>query len=139
MRRRRSGAVAVEFALTLPLLFTLVVAVVDYGWFFVRQAAVVDAARDAVRMGVTAVRDEDPRLVAEAALARVLADAGMPCDLDCTLDAEIATTGGYLLLRVDVSRPYDPVVGLLPVPALTEAASEMLLEEQDLSFYGLAP
>lgn len=49
--RVRRGANAVEFALIMPLLVTLLGGVVDYGWFFWREALATNALREGVRAG----------------------------------------------------------------------------------------
>lgn len=135
MRRHRLGSVAVEFALTLPLLLVLLAAVIDYGWYFFVQGAVLNAAKDAVRMGVVAHQSEPPGPLAELVMNDVLIDAGLPCDGVCTVTAAIVTMEGYRLLEVEVARPFDPIVGLVPTPANNAVAYRMLLEEQDTGYY----
>lgn len=49
--RNRRGANVVEFALLLPILVTLVSGLVDYGWYFWREALLVNGLREAVRAG----------------------------------------------------------------------------------------
>ena len=61
---RRSGATAVEFALTLPVLVLTTGAVFDYGLFTYRQNTLAHALRDAVRIGIMGdpnVDSSDPK------------------------------------------------------------------------------
>ena len=48
-RRSERGAAAVEFALVLPILLTIVFGIVQYGWYFYSVQAGSDVARDAAR------------------------------------------------------------------------------------------
>jgi Flp pilus assembly protein TadG len=49
--RRQRGAVAVEFALVLPLLMLLVLAGIDWGYFFFVSQVAANAAREGARAG----------------------------------------------------------------------------------------
>ena len=48
-RRGERGAAAVEFALVLPILLTLVFGIVEFGWAFGQQVSLGNAAREAAR------------------------------------------------------------------------------------------
>jgi hypothetical protein len=50
-RRRERGAVAVEFALVLPILLLLVLGGIDWGYFFFAGEVAANAAREAARTG----------------------------------------------------------------------------------------
>lgn len=50
-RDRSRGAAAVEFALVLPLLLTLVLGTIDWGWYFFVDQVVTNAAREGARAG----------------------------------------------------------------------------------------
>ncbi|MEO3934078.1 TadE/TadG family type IV pilus assembly protein [Micrococcaceae bacterium Sec7.4] len=50
---RQRGAAAVEFALIVPLLLSLVLGVVDFGIAFGQNISIQGAAREAARQGVT--------------------------------------------------------------------------------------
>lgn len=49
LRRAESGAVAVEFALILPVLLVLVLGIIQYGMYFYARQGGSDIARDAAR------------------------------------------------------------------------------------------
>lgn len=59
MRRQagEDGAVAVEFALLLPLLLALIFGIIEFGFIFNTQIALTQAAREGVR--VEALRTDD--------------------------------------------------------------------------------
>src|SRR6185295_19404442 len=52
--RRTGGLAILETALILPLLFVLVMGVIEYGWLFFKNQQVSAAARTACRFGITA-------------------------------------------------------------------------------------
>ncbi|MDD1476829.1 TadE/TadG family type IV pilus assembly protein [Arthrobacter sp. H16F315] len=66
---RQRGAAAVEFALIVPLLLSLVFGVIDYGAAFAQTINLQGAAREAARQGVT-----QGDVIASASRARGLLD-----------------------------------------------------------------
>lgn len=48
---RRRGANAIEFALIAPMLLVMLAGTLDYGWYFWREAMLVNGLREAVRAG----------------------------------------------------------------------------------------
>lgn len=50
-RRSRRGANAIEFALVSPLLIAMLAGIVDYGWYFWREALIINGLRESVRSG----------------------------------------------------------------------------------------
>ena len=51
-RRREDGAVAVEFALVLPILVFLLFGIINFGAIFAQNLALGNGARQAARLGV---------------------------------------------------------------------------------------
>ncbi len=74
------GAAAVEFALVVPLLLTLLFGIIEFGAAYNAQILVTNAAREAVRaanVAEAAVSTEDRRSAAEAAASAALAPIGV--------------------------------------------------------------
>ncbi len=135
-RTSRRGASAIEFALTTPVLAGMVVGVLDFGWFFVQQSAVVTVVRDGVRMGVTA-EDGDATVATSTAQSFIeseLASRSVACSdaTGCTIDVEVDTTGAYDVLTATVTAEFQPLAGMpgIPLPASISSSFTMLMEEQ---------
>lgn len=94
-RRYEHGAVAVEFALVLPLLVLLLVGILDYGVWYADSLTVKHGAYEAARWGTTAAGEPAP------------ADCGLP-DQDlvhktvCVARDRSTTAGGPVLVAVAV-------------------------------------
>lgn len=111
MKRRHSqrGASAVEFALILPLLLSVIFAIIDFGWWFFTDMHVTNAARDGARRG--AVTDGTNTAVAEARVNEALGQSGL------TGSAGVeATCDGDDTIKVVVDYPWTPLVGFLFLP-----------------------
>lgn len=122
-RRFRRGSQAVEFALVLPVLVGMLLALVDYGWFFLRQALVVNAVREAMRFGsiqspdaADAEGDCSPctsgtaeQIVATLATYDIIIDA---TEVTPTIIAVESTCA----LSLTPTIPFDPMVGFVPTP-----------------------
>jgi Flp pilus assembly protein TadG len=101
----------VEFAIVLPVFLMLVLGAIDWGWFFVVQDAVSNAAREGARAavvggsGVGATR-------ATNVLSSMLpaAEAGA-----CTTD-QTAVSSGW---RVDATCPVGSLSGVTRIPPFT--------------------
>jgi Flp pilus assembly protein TadG len=65
---RDRGAVAVEFALVLPLLLVIVFGVIDFGRAFNAQVTITQAAREGGRLAALGQPDVEARTQAAAAL-----------------------------------------------------------------------
>jgi Flp pilus assembly protein TadG len=114
---RRRGAAAVEFALCLPPIVLIVGAIIDLSSFLTLQQVVSRAARDGARVGSTVIEgatatgvEIEADAMAQADL--LLTEAGLPCDADCSITAEWVDVDGVMYVRVAISYPYDPFVGL---------------------------
>lgn len=56
-RQRRRGAAAVEMAVVMPVLFTLVFGIIEFGWMLAVQNTLVHAAREGTRVGALVGHD----------------------------------------------------------------------------------
>jgi Flp pilus assembly protein TadG len=128
-RSRQSGAAAVEFALVFPLLLTLVMAAIDWGWFFFIDQVVTNCAREGARAGTLL----PPRPTSTAAQAEAAAEqAGLDFlqRVHFTpqgVDAKYTTVGGSDAIQVTVTYPIGSLTGLLSnlMPANGHATAVM--------------
>ena len=127
--RSRRGSNAVEFALILPILITLLAGIVEWGWTLNQQMMVVQAAREGARAGVSTPRDDDPETAAQARVVQSLNDMGLN---GSAATVTVTIVGAYPdeLLQVNLALPHQPIIGLVPIPVDLKAALTMRLEEQ---------
>lgn len=130
----RRGGAALEFALVLPILLSLTVGVIDFGYYFQSNGRVVSAVREGTRLGVTYATDDSPT-AADAATARVneiLTGYGFDTAL-VTVTTEYIGAAPDEMLKVTVVLPFDPLIGLVRVglPGNLIGSMTMLLEQQD--------
>jgi Flp pilus assembly protein TadG len=129
----RRGSQAVEFALTLPIIFVILSGILDYGWYFSQSIAVVQATRDGTR---GAVRDEvgcaASEATAEADVAARITAAGVPGtpSVDATVIATGGATGTEDALVVVSTVAFAPLWGLVPTPANMGATVTFRNEDQ---------
>jgi len=128
-RNRQRGVAAVEFALVLPLLLTLVMGAIDWGWFFFIDQVVTNCAREGARAGTVLA----PPPTSTAAKAQ---DAAQQASLDFLERAHFArqgvvasftTVGGTDAISVTVTYPAGSLTGLLSnvMPANARATAVM--------------
>ena len=127
--RSRRGSNAVEFALILPILITLLAGIVEWGWTLNQQMMVLQAAREGARAGVSTPRDDDPETAAQARVVQSLNDMGLN---GSAATVTVSIVGAYPdeLLQVNLALPHQPIIGLVPMPVDLKAALTMRLEEQ---------
>jgi Flp pilus assembly protein TadG len=128
-RHGQRGAAAVEFALVLPLLLTLVLAAIDWGWFFFIDQVVTNCAREGARAGTllpprptsTGAQAEDA--AKQASLAFLQRVHFTPQGVDATY----TTVGGSDAIQVTVTYPVGSLTGLLSnlMPVNTHATAVM--------------
>jgi hypothetical protein len=104
----------VEFALTLPVMLLVVMGIVELSLLMHRVHQVTRAARDACRLGAGVLEGTDPtgdeiELAAEDQALAILAAQAVDCGGGCDVDATWFENDGWMLLRVDIEVPYDPV------------------------------
>jgi Flp pilus assembly protein TadG len=128
-RRRQSGAAAVEFALVLPLLLTLVLAAIDWGWYFFIDQVVTNCAREGARAG-TVLPPPPTSTAAQGTAAATAASNAFFTKVNFTPKGVVAsytTVGGTDAIQVTVTYPVGSLTGLLSnvMPANAKATSVM--------------
>ena len=119
----RRGSAAVEFALVMPVLMAILMGIIDYGWFYLKESLVADALRVGVRAGsLQAPADEDASgacstcaTLAAAVAAAELATHGVvvdPSEVTPTVEA----ISGTCALVLEPTIPHRAMLGLVPVP-----------------------
>ncbi len=127
--RNQRGAVAVEFALIVPVLLLLVLGILEFGFGYHAWDATQNAAREGARLGaVSPDRDE--------IIARVRGTTSFLDQSKLTVSVDCGLTGGTFapcsgnaadwdegdIVRVTVEYTYD---FLTPLPAFTGMGSQM--------------
>lgn len=122
---QRKGASAIEFALWLPVITTILSGSLDLGWCLWSRQLAVSAAREGARAGSRVTRDltqnlppdaDDIETTAETQARSVLIAQGTGCGTDCVVTATwfTDTLSGFEFVRVSVDFPFDPLVGFIP-------------------------
>ncbi|HOA74487.1 MAG TPA: pilus assembly protein [Phycisphaerae bacterium] len=112
----RRGAATVEMAVVTPILLGLLFAIIEYGWIFMLQANVTNAAREACRVGILpGATDADIR----ARFAEAISGTGLSEGAGYQLEIERSGTGHQTLtVRARVPWAKASLVGggILPNP-----------------------
>ena len=134
-RARRSGRRGVshlEFALILPVLLTILVGIMEFGWVFFQRTAVQESMRQGCRYGATldpAVDDIDGEV--ESLTLTALGGLGVRCDAgDCVISAEVEGAFPTQRLRCLASVRHRAFVNLLPMPERLSSGYLYYLEVQ---------
>ena len=131
-RRPRRGVAAIEFGFWFPFMVVLLTGLMDFSWYMSEAQNAMQAARDGARTGASAgdnpsttdVNESVAQAVAGAEI--VLTSMGMSCDPVVAVPDQFQT---YDVIRVSVSCPHTPLVGLLNVlPATIQYDFTMFLE-----------
>jgi Flp pilus assembly protein TadG len=133
-RKLRRGGAAIEFAMTAPLLITILSGVIEWGWYLFQLQMVLNAVADGVRAGSrTAVSaDPDPAEVAAARTAQRLVDLDVVSSLSAAKAVVTATQGGTSAvpeITVTIDMDIEPLIGLIPTPSSYYAKSTLLIED----------
>lgn len=121
-RRGQRGQAALELALCLPLLFVVLLAVVQIGLLVVDRLAVAQAAREAARRAIV---DADPVHIRAAALGGGL----RPDRLEVRIGPR-PPPGGLIEIRVRYRAPTDvPIAGALLPDVTLDVSAAMIVED----------
>jgi len=123
-RKRRDGqrgAAIVEFALVLPLLLTLVLGAIDWGWYFFIDQLVTNAAREGARAGTMlppTSSDSDATAAATGASNNYLTSVQLKATGVAATTVTVTTAGGSTkAVQVTITYPVGSLTGFMP-PAL---------------------
>lgn len=108
-RRNKEGAVLVEIALALLLLFTILFGTIEFGWAFFTKAVVTNAAREGARYAVTP--PADPSTVTER-VANYLQNFSLD-PTQATIYVDNPLPPKYEPVTVRVTYTYAPLTGSL--------------------------
>jgi len=111
-RGRRRGAAAVEFALTLPIMMSVLIFGIEFGWYFTRLAMVNSATQDAVRYAARGDNGLDAAVLAQNTARILLQDMGFECP--CGQRGRSMIVGGVPMVDLEVAVPYEQLTGALP-------------------------
>ncbi len=115
-KTRQIGAVLVEFAITIPILITLVMGTIEIGWALYIQNTLVDAARYGTRIAVTDATQDTSTI--QSKVKSYIQDSGIDIDTNTTtVTVEPSPVSAVLRgtpVTVSIDVPYDTHVSLLP-------------------------
>ena len=103
--KNEHGVIAVEFALVLPILITLVAGIVEFGFALYFQEVITNASREAARAGIV-IGDPRPTQaeITDVALT-YMTSLGVSCDASCVSVSGSQGNSGENL-TVSVAVPY---------------------------------
>jgi Flp pilus assembly protein TadG len=133
-RRRRRGAVLLEFVIVLPVFLLLLLGAIDWGWYFVLRQSATNAVREGARVGSVQNTPGAATAAAQVAVADYLARAGLRAYASTATLATV-TVGGAPVTVIQVGLvgyPAGSITGFRPtrVPATLTAQAVMRLEIQ---------
>jgi len=112
--RNRRGVAAVEFAMTFPLLALVLLATIEFGWYFTEQQKVASIAYDAVRAASHRPTQAAAMARAEFVAGALLDEIGVNCDGGCQIEADALNVGGVPLVELNITVQYAQLTGILP-------------------------
>ncbi len=141
-RRHPRGNAMIEFVIVLPLFLTIVLGVIDWGWYFSVRGVAINATRHAARMGSVAATHGQAIAAAAGAATGYLTSSLGPTFAVAPTVAVVACNGVAAVNCISVTLTAYPVVPARPtssmsgliawtrVPATLTVHSEMRLEVQ---------
>ncbi len=131
-RHARSGSTAIEYALILPVLLTILFGAMEYSWCFVQYEAVVRAAEAAARAGaqVELTANPSPTTVAQTVGKQVLTGSFPKTGNTATVTSTL--TSSNTIINVTVQANYPPLLKYLPTPTVLKSSASMPIENPPL-------
>jgi Flp pilus assembly protein TadG len=131
---RRRGAVILEFIIVLPVFLLLLLASIDWGWYFLQRETVLNAVREGARVGSVQDTPTAATQAASVAVASSLTRTGMRAHT-ATVGLGTVTVAGAPVTVVQVglvNYPAGSITGFAPtrVPATITVQAVMRLEIQ---------
>ncbi|MCB9779619.1 MAG: pilus assembly protein [Alphaproteobacteria bacterium] len=124
----RRGGIAIEVALTMPVIVLLFVGIVEWGVTFPQQLQFENIARDAARAGSVELRVDDPEGAAVAMATHRLTQSGFTPS-EVTVTTSIDPSAGGDALTVTVTKDYTALFGLVPTPLQLIGTASFRLED----------
>ncbi len=121
---RRRGSQAVEFALALPLLLTVLAGTVDAGYFFHLQLGMVSAVKEGVLAAAASGDAQTAPGLAQGVAADVWEECGLPGTVVVTSGTDVVNAGGASVTVVwaQGTMAFPALVGFVPMPELQHRA-----------------
>jgi Flp pilus assembly protein TadG len=118
-RRTDHGSVIIEFVSVLPLFLLLMLATIDWGWYFAVREAAINATREGARVGSVQANQVAAEQAARVATASYLTASGFRTWAATANAFGTVTVGGAPVAVVSVSLVNYPVPSLTGLGALT--------------------
>ena len=119
--RGNGGVAAVEFALLLPLIMTLLLGIIDWGYYFYLSETVVNAAREGARTGIVQSTGSVAATTAQSTAQTYLTGGGITLgsgDNEATVALPTTpSTGGNLAVNVSIAT-FKSLSGFLAAPLI---------------------
>jgi Flp pilus assembly protein TadG len=130
--KSEEGTIAVEFALLLPMLVTLVAGIIEFGFALYFQEVITNASREAARAGIVIGTPRPTAGEIKSVALTYLTNLGVSCTTSCISVSGAQGSSGSDL-TVTVSLPYrfvilpgflDSMVGEITLGAMTTMKHE---------------
>lgn len=121
-----AGVAAVEFALILPVLWTLIMAILDWSYYFYLCETAVNAAREGARVGVIQSTEALAESEAETTATNYLAGGGITVGEgvnQATVDATQPSTGSPNMTVTVAIPTFTSLTGFLAPPLIPTGMS----------------
>ena len=130
MSEKSRGIALVEAALMMPLLLTILIGLLEYGWLFFKFQQINGASRHGTRIGIT---EPATQAQVQTAVDGMMTSSGLSgSGYTVAFSADPAALAPGQLLTVTVTVPYSNIelIGfpLIPTPASLVGATSMIKE-----------